>query len=145
MSALDEVRQAITQKLATSGFTTTFPDVPIQFPNQPFETPDNKTYIKISIIHGDSDQAQLAKTREIDRHVGILQFDVITPLDSGTMKQNNVSDFLGKIYRRQSIPTLNAGTLIFRTPSHLVVGMERGADRVVVRIPFRRDEQILGS
>lgn len=143
MSALDQVRQAITQKLAMSGFTTTFPDVPIEFPNKPFETPDNKTYIKVSIIHGDSDQAQLAKTREIDRHVGILQFDVISPAESGTKKQNDVADFLGKIYRRQNLPTLNAGTIVFRTPNHLVVGMERGAERMVVRIPFRRDEEFI--
>lgn len=144
MSALDEVRKVITQKLATSGFATTFPDVPIQFPNQAFTTPDDKTYIKISIMHGDSDQMQIATTRQIDRYIGILQFDVVTPLDVGTIKQNNVADFLGKIFRRLNLPTTTAGTIIFRTPSIMTVGQERGADRIVVRIPFRRDEEISG-
>jgi hypothetical protein len=142
MSALDEVRKAITQKLISSGFTTAFPDVPIQYPNQAFETPIDKTYIRLSIIHGDSIQAQLTNTRQVDRHVGILQFDVVTPLDIGTKKQNDVADFIGKVYRRTNIPTVSAGTLVFKTASNLVVGQERGADRVVVRIPFRRDEEI---
>jgi hypothetical protein len=142
MSALDEVRKAITEKLISSGFIAAFPDVPIQYPNQSFETPDDKTYIRLSIIHGDSIQAQLTNTRQVDRHVGILQFDVVTPLDSGTKKQNDVADYLGKIYRRSNIPTTTAGTLVFKTASNLVVGQERGADRVVVRIPFRRDEEV---
>jgi hypothetical protein len=142
MSALDEVRKAVTEKLLSSGFSTTFPDVPIQYPNQSFETPDDKTYIRLSIIHGDSIQAQLAATRQVDRHVGIVQFDVVTPLDVGTKKQNDVADFLGKIYRRTNIQTATAGTLVFKTPSNFVVGQERGADRVVVRIAFRRDEEI---
>lgn len=142
MSALDEVRKAVTSKLQTSGFASTFPDVPIQYPNIAFSPPADKTYIRISIIQGDSIQAQLTTTRQIDRHVGILQFDVVTPLDSGTSKQNDVADFLGKIYRRAAIPTLSAGTLNFKTPSILTVGQERGADRLVVRIPFQRDEEI---
>lgn len=144
MSALDEVRQAITQKLLTSGFSTAFPDVPVQYPNQAFQTPDDKTYIRLTIIHGDSIQAQLTNTRQVDRYVGILQFDVVTPLDSGTQKQNNVADFLAKVFRRTNIPTLTAGTIVFKTPSYLIVGQERGADRVVVRVPFKRDEEITG-
>lgn len=141
MSALDEVRQAITTKLSTSGFTAAFPNVTIAFPNQPFETPDNQTYINVSIIHGDSQLAQISTDKSIDRHVGILQFDVVTPLDSGTKLSGDIADFLGKTYRRLAIATPSAGTLIFKTPTHLVVGQERGAYRLVVRIAFRRDEQ----
>jgi hypothetical protein len=141
-SPLDQVRQAITQRLASSSFVATFPNVPIQFPNQPFVTPDDKTYIKTSIIQGDSTQAQLSTSHEVDRYVGILQFDVVTPLDVGTMKQSDVADFLGKLYRRSNLVTLSAGTLVFRTPSILTVGQERGADRIVVRIPFKRDERV---
>ena len=141
MSALDEVRQFIIQKLNTSGFGSSFPDVPIQVPNQPFATPPDKTYINVSIIHGESEPAQITQTRQVDRHVGILQFDIVTPLDIGTKKQNDVADYLSKIFRRSSIQTASAGTLIFRTPNYIVVGSDRGADRLVVRIPFRRDEQ----
>lgn len=143
MSALDQVRQAVIQKLIASGFAATFPDVPIQYPNTSFKTPDDKTYIRLSIIQGDSIQAQLSNTRSVDRHVGILQFDVVTPLDVGTKKQNDVADFLGKVYRRTNVVTPSAGTLVFKTPSTLTVGQERGADRLVVRIPFRRDEEVL--
>lgn len=141
MSALDEVRQVITTKLKTSGFSTTFPDVPIQYPNQAFSAPDNKVYVKVTIIAGDSIQAQLTNTNQVDRHVGIVQFDIVAPLDSGTKKQNDVADYLGKLFRRQNIPTLTAGTLVFKTPNNVNVGSERGADRQVVRIPFRRDER----
>jgi len=142
MSALDEVRQAITTKLSTSGFHSTFPNVSIAMPNQPFTAPTDKTYVRLSIIHGDSIQAQLSTTNEVDRHVGILQFDVVVPLDVGTKNQNDVADYLGKIFRRSSLVTPTAGTLIFKTPNNLVVGQERGADRIVVRLPFRRDEQL---
>ena len=143
MSALDEVRQAIIQKLVSSGFATTFPDVMVQLPNQSFNVPTDKTYVKLTIIHGDSQQAQLSNTRQVDRYVGLLQFDVVTPLDVGTKKQNDVTDALGKIFRRSEIQTNTAGTLIFKTPNLLTVGQERGAERVVIRIPFRRDEPIV--
>lgn len=140
MSSLDQVRQAVVQKIYSSGFFAQFPDVKLQLPNQAFAVPESLAYVKLSIVHGDSDPAQIGKTVEIDRSVGFIQFDVVIPLDVGTKNQNDIADYLGKVFRRLQLPTTSAGTLNFRTPNLLTSGQERGADKLILRIPFRRDE-----
>lgn len=142
MSELDKIRELITDRTKTAlAASVVYSPVKMFYPNQPFEQPKNTLWAKLSIIGGEGLQASLGYN-PTERHVGILQFDVIFPEDKGTKIGNDFAEFLGNLFRFQHLRSSPSTSVVFRTPSYSIGNrIVTGTERIVVRIPYRRDTQ----
>lgn len=139
MSQLDEAREALTSRVKTALAASAYSATPFWYPNTPFIQPTNAIWARMSIIGGEGVQADLGPN-PTERHIGIVQFDVVVPEDKGTKTGNDFGEFLGNALKRQQISAGVRNTINLRTPSYSWVGrIDKGTDRLVVRIPFYRD------
>ena len=126
-----------------SEFKTKFddanPSIPVKYPNHKFVQPDT-TWAAIVILGGTSQQANLGVKNVTERHVGLVQIDIMVPEDEGTKEGGELAQAAGAIFSRQQF---SAGTssLTFQTPEIKPIGDDGGFDRTMVRIEFRRDEK----
>ena len=140
MSKIDEQRQTLTNKILTQ-FTPSYPDVPVWYPNQNFKEPEGSEWVKMSILGGESTQSNLGLTNITERHIGILQFDVVVPEDSGTKTANEIAEKLKTIFSRKDFIAGVGNCLRFQTAAITPRGVMHGSYRIVVRLPFRREER----
>lgn len=135
-------RAAIISRFKTQ-FDLTYPAVQVRYENHDFNQPDNTTWVALHILGSDdSFQANLGVTNVTERHVGIVQIDIISPEDSGTKTTAEIADFCGKIFSRYEVKSAANESITFKTPSHTPMGVENGQYRHMVRISFRRDERL---
>lgn len=64
---------------------------PRKYPNAPFTTPTNTSWVVVSFLLGDGDMLDLAHTDEI---IGIVQLDVYSPKASGRSAGYQVADIV---------------------------------------------------
>lgn len=144
MSTLDEARQAITQRLVNGLAASPFAATKVKYPNQLFDQPQGAMWGAFNILWGDGIQASIGEP-SVDRYVGLIQFDIYQPDNSGTKASNDLADFVSKLFRRYQVKPSPNNALTFRTPSLSYLGStNRGFITTTVRVPFRRDERSSG-
>ena len=121
-----------------SAMHISYPAVPIKFDNAPFKQPDT-AWTAFCLLDGKSTAVNLG-TIKVDRHVGLVQFDVLVPQNSGTKLANLICEFGGKQFRDQRVTLSDGAVVKFQTPSFRHMGTSGGFFRTVCSVVYWRDE-----
>ncbi len=112
----------------------------IQWENMPFTQPTGRVWLAAFILDSDSFQASLPAGTTLYRHPGILQIDVLGPLDQGTRQLTEVIDLLTPIFRRVTRQTSDGQLVKFKVPRTVNLGEQNGWWRYSFRVDFHREE-----
>lgn len=118
-----------------------YPAISIKFDNSPFQQPD-RAWTAFCILDGKSVAVNLG-TVKVDRHVGVLQFDVLVPQNTGTSQANLIAEFGGKQFREKKISLSDGAVLTTKTPSLRHMGTSGGFFRICVSVGYWRDERAI--
>jgi hypothetical protein len=124
---------------ATLAFmNTNFPGVPVKFQNVDFSQPQT-TWVAFYLIDGKSFMCNLG-TRKVDRHVGLLQLDVMVPAKAGTKAAYAIGEAWGKAFRDQDVGLSDGAVAKSKTYDVTDMGSHNGFYRVAFRVAYWRDE-----
>ena len=137
--SVNALRKHVETRLSTQ-LAITNPTVKIKYENVKFNQPSNQTYVSIYLLEGDSFQASLG-TSFTERHVGVLQVDIMTPEGTGTQSRNALAETIGGFFRRNQALLEDGSYVQFRVPRYTSLGNEGLFDRIAVSIPYYRDEK----
>lgn len=122
------------RRAVESFFTTNWLQTPIAFENVVFAPPDDGRWVKLMILHEQSEQAAIGRPA-LHRYRGRIVIYCFTPLGGGAQQATALAD---------AAATLFDGALI---AGHVLLPPEITADedidgayRATVAIPFWRDE-----
>ena len=115
------------------------PDVTLKFPNTKGNKPDTP-YLEYFVLGGDAKQAELVEGG-FERHVGVLQVDVMVAEDSGTGIATRLADWVVKQFSRKSQELAGGERLRFRVGRHVDRGVKDGLYIRSCSIPYWRDER----
>lgn len=116
------------------------PAVALNITNVKFEIPTHQLYICYYILGGAGTQVEIVD-RGYERHVGVLQVDVMAPENDGTGAQTRLADWVIKLFSRQKALLTDGAYLNFRVGSSTQLGNKEGVARRVCSIPYWRDEK----
>lgn len=119
------------------------PGVPIRYDNVPFAQPKDTTYIAVHILDGASYQANLGVSFTV-RYPGVVQIDIVTPLNSGKATQHAIAETLTRAFttHRATLP-LDGASVQFRTASPKDLGEQGPWCLLALSIGFTRDERFV--
>lgn len=112
----------------------------VEINNVKFKTRDGVPYLTYFILGGDGKQAELVQGG-YERHVGVLQIDVLVPENTGTGDLSRLAAWATKLFSRESVLLPDNARLRFRVGSHTYLGVRDGLARRVVSVPYWRDEK----
>jgi hypothetical protein len=116
-----------------------YPGVPVSFENVPFTQPET-AWMKVYLVEGRSFVVNLGRGRQIDRHTGYVQVDVLIPENTGSSPAIKMAEWAGTIFRLQNISLADNSVVRYRVPATANHGIQSGMFRCTMRIPFWRDE-----
>lgn len=114
-----------------------YPAVPVKIPGIRFK--DKQTYLAYWILEGEGRQAEIAK-KSTNRHVGVLQIDVLTLENRGFGDLDEISDAIAPIFSKQTKQLEDSAILRFRVASAKNINANNGYIRKMISIPYWRDE-----
>ena len=79
-------------------------------------------------------------SRVIDRHAGVLEFAIYAPTDTGFKNAAEVTEFVGNLFRRQSITLADQSLVVMRVPGYTNSGPMDNVMGNLMRIEYYRDE-----
>lgn len=115
------------------------PPVHFTFENTKDRKPAEAPYVEMDILEGKSRRANLGGQRTT-RHVGVLQIDVLYPKDTGKGPVEQIATGCADLFDEWSAILDDNARLNFRTPVIKGMGTKAEFVRVVVSIPYWRDE-----
>jgi hypothetical protein len=133
----ESMRQKV-EGTVQNGFGVTYPTIPIKFSNAPFTQPETM-WITVHIVEGNAMPASMG-IKAIDRHVGLVQIDVLAPINTGTAQADQVAEFAGNLFRRQNFVLTDGAYVRFKVPQYRYMGEDNGFARFMMRIAYWRDE-----
>lgn len=136
--SLDAHRESVESTLMAR-MAVTYPAVRIKFNNAPFVQPET-AWIAVHIIDGSGMVTNLGRGRQIDRHVGQVQVDVLVSQNSGTKEGNLIAGFIGDIWRLQHVSLSDGAVVKYRVPNIMDSEDQGGFHRMILRVPYWRDE-----
>ena len=95
------------------------------------ESPKRVAYL---LIGGRSARSTLGA--KWDRHIGILQIEVIIPDNQGNGERDEVADFLADTFNELEVTLPNDIRLRFKVPSQRDFGTGDGESKKIVSIPY---------
>lgn len=121
----------------------------IAWPNKPFETPADSTFVEFNIVDRGVTRHGLGRNF-FRRNHGTVQVDIYVPQDEGTKVSREFADIMANFYEMYELPTSDGELIKFETPfSHaLATNRIRAAnlgdnwDRYVFEAPFHRDQHV---
>lgn len=139
-------RAAITAHFK-SAWESTYPTVPVAWPNIEFATPENATFVVFNLVDRGTTRETLGRVY-VKRHRGTLQLDIYTPSGQGTRASRLMADYLEALYDTLDLATADGQLVAFRTPSARPVSgnearasnLEDNWDRIIVECPYDRQE-----
>jgi Bacteriophage related domain of unknown function len=118
-----------------SGWTTT----QIEWPNRQFTPPTKANWLRVVIQAGDAAQIEIGGTpRNVHRHPGLVLVQVFSPADWGDKTALDLADQVAALFRRVRVEHTD-GSIVFRTPTVRVIGVDGAYFQVNVSVPFVRD------
>lgn len=125
------------QVLFTAQLQALYPSMPIFFSNT--DVNDQTGYYAVfHVLTGDTSPINLGISAK-SRNVGLIQIDVVGPLDKGRGEAFTRAFALGKIFRRKVRSITTEGQVTYKDPSVTDAGEVRGKHMEMVRIPYRYD------
>lgn len=135
--SLDALRQYA--ESATMAFMAAhYPGTPTRFENVSFTQPATQ-WAAVYVLDGKSFLANIG-TKKVDRHVGLIQLDVMVPAFAGTKPAYAIGEAWGKVFRDQDVRLPDGAVTKFKTYEVTNMGTHNGFYRVVFRVPYWRDE-----
>jgi hypothetical protein len=125
------------QQLFVQRMNVLYPGMPLFFENVDMKD-ETGYYAVFHVIAGDTLPINLGITAK-SRNVGIIQIDIIGPVDVGRGEAFNRAFQAGKIFRRQVRTIGGEGQVTYKDPSGTNVGQVRGKHMEMTRIPYRYD------
>ena len=119
-------RTSIEARLNANWTTTT-----INWENVDFDTPNNASWIRLSIINGASDYRVLEAKKQ---HLGMIAIQVFTPVNTGTATVRGYCDTLAAIFDDQTFDDVVCGVASIAN-----VGASDVWYQINISIPYRRD------
>lgn len=71
-----------------------------------------------------------------DRHVGVLQIDVIVPDNAGNGERDEVCDFLADVFNEYEATLTGDVRLRFKVPSQRDFGSSTGESKKIISVPY---------
>lgn len=121
-----------------NGLSTNYPGMALMIPGVRFtKSPD--TYVAFWYLEGDGMQAEIGYT-SINRHIGILQLDVVTLENLGFGELDEIAQYLASLFNKKTFSLTDSAILRFRVPSFKDIPATEGRNRKMVSIAYWRDE-----
>lgn len=137
--SIESMRKFVETTL-TNQLALTHPTVKIKYENVKFIQPSGVIYVSTFLLEGDAFQASLGN-KFVERHVGVLQIDIMTPEGIGTAGRNSLADRISEIFRRLNSLLDDGAYVQFRIPRSTALGNEGLFDRMAVSVSYYRDEK----
>ena len=116
--------------VAQVGFS--YPEFLVDIRNVPEDqSPKRVAYL---LIGGRSARSTLGA--KWDRHIGILQMEVIIPDNEGNGERDEVADFLADAFNELETTLPNGIRLRFKVPSQRDFGTGNGESKKIVSVPY---------
>lgn len=128
-------RVAIVQFFTSNWNMSTYPT---KLPNQSFTEPENKIFCHLLIIRNRTLRLTIGRTAR-RRALGILQFDIYTPVDKGEKLANDIEDLFTPLFDEKMLMTTDSQKIQFQEADPITFGPTNGKYRVTVRVPFYRE------
>ncbi len=123
-------RQAIESRFETQWASATS----IDFDNVDFVPTPGTSFVRLTILDGDSRQVSLGDS-PLYRSIGVIIISIFTPLDIGSATGRTLADNAAAIFRGWQ-----SSGIVCRSPSIQRVGKTNGWFQYNVNVPFYRDE-----
>ena len=136
MSFEDE-RRAIESRFA-SNFTTVTADR-IAWENRRFKQPDTGTWVRFTVLNGETRNAALSNTI-LKRTIGVIAVQVFVPELTGTKTAREAADAVATVFQNQQFSAGNSGTITCRAASIRSIGIDAGWFQINVTCPYQRDQ-----
>lgn len=114
------------------------PTVPVRWPNVLFEPPGNAIFVEWRMLTEEGFQAAMG-SKPIFRHVGAIQIDVVSPLNSGTRAAADIGRKLIAPFSDQQCPIAHGHIVNFKTASSRAADEANNRQRLIVRAAYWRD------
>jgi hypothetical protein len=135
--SLDNQRVVIETHFGTQ-FAISYPSTPVEYEGTDFDEPTSGVWVKLRIITGDSQQANLGINNIVERFSGFIQCEIVTPKGDGLKLPNEIKETIGRIFSRQQLSSVN-GDITFKTPSDMGHVQEEEKLVSIVRVSFIRN------
>ncbi len=120
-------RQSIESRLSANWSTT-----PIAWENVDFEPPDNSSWIRATILNGETIYDRFSSKK---RHLGIISIQIFSPLNQGASTARSYADTIKSIFDGQEF-----GGVSCQASSIVNVGNLNGWYQLNLNVPFSRYE-----
>ena len=110
-------------------------DIKIQHDDAPFDKPNNVQWLRATIRIPDAGNADIGTVRKRIRTIGILIFNIFTPLTLGDLETNQIADEIHNVFSSKS-----SGQIVYRAAT---TGERRRLNdswMVNVQCPFFADQ-----
>lgn len=116
----------------------------VKYENQPWDTPNAKNYVALTLVRGAAADIGLAQQVELrqkalHRYGGTVIVQVFQKERTGTGEANKLAGKVAAIFRNQELCKGDSGLLRFRTPSVVPIGANNGWWQLNVSCPYFRD------
>jgi hypothetical protein len=123
-------RAAFEQRMANNWSTTD-----IWFDNVPYKPTSGTSYVRFSILPGESQQTTIGGSANIHRNVGILDISIFTPEQQGTKVGKQYADTIAAIFRDVTFSNITC-----RSPYITDNGISGGWYHLTLTVPYWRDD-----
>lgn len=125
-------------KASRSRFKTLIADVqslPTHYDNQKFTVPENTRWCRLTVLPGDTEQADMGTPAKRWRTSGVVVAQLFSPLEQGDENILQLADLIAETFRGKTV-----APAIFRSPSIVRVGRAGPWWQVNVSCPWFADE-----
>lgn len=133
---VEEFRAYVEPRFAEE-FSALYPHK-IQFPNIKFAPPKNAPYVAFNNLMGDMIPVTLGSVK-FDRHIGILQVDVLVPEETGGRDAGLIAEHCAGLFGNLTFRISDVQVVRFKPSTVRTMGAQNGWFRVMVRTPYWRD------
>ncbi len=136
----EDAQRAWIENFLINRLAADYPTAKFQPENTKFEPPQGAAYISAMILAGDGKAAELGG-RRFERHVGVLQVDILYPENEGTGVPTRMGDYICGLFKQNQQLLADDSVLTFRVGAHRSLGVSAELYRRSCRIPYWRDDR----
>lgn len=114
------------------------PNLPVQWPNIAFKTPNDRHYLQWRIFDEEYFRASLG-SNPVYRHVGGIQMDILSPLNVGTRPASILATGLLDGFRDKQFQIDHGHIVQYRRGSSQNLDDDNNRLRTMLRVVYHRD------
>jgi hypothetical protein len=142
VGAFDKQREVLEKWFKDRFVSPTIPAPvpPVQWENVPFDEPESRTWVRLSIRYGDSFRRTLG-ANPFRRHLGVVFVQVFVPAKGGSKAARVIADQVADILQEAAVDASPHGWIELLDSSVRAVGIvQNGCYQMTVATPFQHDE-----